>query len=148
MQRNRVKLDKEHRYERVPNSVKTGHESNVTILWNQGVTTDTIVLNKPDIIIRGNENGTCLLMGIVVTGHGGVIKKEAKRIIKYKDITTEIPRVWNVKTSMLPVIIVATGTISKPFRKYLNNIAGRQDSKKLGETAIQGTVHIPEKVLM
>jgi hypothetical protein len=28
---------------------------------------------------------------------------------------------WNVKTQVMPVIIGATGTISKSFTKYLNN---------------------------
>jgi len=48
-----------------------------------------------------------------------VIKKEAEMILKYKYLTTEIQRMWNVKTKMIPVIIGATGTISKSFRKYV-----------------------------
>jgi len=28
---------------------------------------------------------------------------------------------WNVKTKVIPVIIGATGTISKSFRKYVSN---------------------------
>ena len=35
----------------------------VTILWNQQVQTDrTVPNNKPDIIIRDNEKGTCMLI--------------------------------------------------------------------------------------
>ena len=29
---------------------------------------------------------------------------------------------WNVKTKVIPVIIGATGTISKSFRKYVSSI--------------------------
>jgi hypothetical protein len=32
-----------------------------------------------------------------------VIKKEAEKILKYKDRTTEIQRMWNVKTNVIPV---------------------------------------------
>jgi hypothetical protein len=39
--------------------------------------------------------------------------KEAEKILKYKDLTLEIQRMWNVKTRVIPVIIGATGTISK-----------------------------------
>ena len=50
-------------------------------------------------------------------GDRNVIKKEAEKILKYKDLTTEIQRMWNVKTKVISVIIGATGTISKSFRK-------------------------------
>jgi hypothetical protein len=57
-------------------------------------------------------------------------------------------RVWNVKTKVTPVIIGATGTISKSFRKYLSSVPGKHDIKELQKTAILGTAHILRKVLM
>jgi hypothetical protein len=54
---------------------------------------------------------------------------------------------WNVKTKVIPVIIGATGTISKSFRKYVSNITGNHEVKKLQKTAILGTAHIMRKVL-
>jgi hypothetical protein len=48
---------------------------------------------------------------------------------------------WNVKTKMIPVIIGATGTVSKSFRKYLSNIPGKHKAKELQKTAILGTAH-------
>ena len=77
-----------------------------------------------------------------------MIKKEAEKILKYKDFTIEIQRMWNVKTKVIPVIIGATGTISKIFSKYVSNIPGKHEVKELQETAILGTVHILRKVLM
>jgi len=53
------------------------------------------------------------------TGDRNVIKKEAEKILRYKDITIEIQCMWNVKTNVIPVIIGATGIISKSFRKYV-----------------------------
>ena len=55
---------------------------------------------------------------------------------------------WNVKTKVIPVIIGATETISKPFRKYVSNIPGNHEVKELQKTAILGTAHILRKVLM
>jgi glycine cleavage system protein P-like pyridoxal-binding family len=79
-----------------------------------------------------------------------VIKKEAEKILKYKDITIEIERMWNVKTKVTLVIIGATGTISKSFRKYsyLSSIPGKHGIKELQKTAILGTAHLLRKVLM
>jgi hypothetical protein len=71
----------------------TNQGSKVTILWNQQVQTDrTIPSNKPDIIIRDNEKGTCMLIDIAISGNGNVIRKEAEKILKYKDLTLEIQR--------------------------------------------------------
>ena len=53
---------------------------------------------------------------------------------------------WNVKARVIPVIIGATGTISKSFRKYVNDIPGNHDVKKIQKAAILGTAHILRKV--
>jgi hypothetical protein len=134
---------KKHWYEHVPKSVETGLGSNVTILWNQQVQTDRIIPNnKPHIIICDNEKGTCMLIDVAISGHKNAIKNEAKKILKYKDLTIEIQRMWNVKTKVIPVIIGATGTISKSFRKYVSNIPGNHEVKELQKTAILGNSHI------
>ena len=78
-----------------------------------------------------------------------LIKKEAEKILKYKDLTIEIQSMWKVKIRMIPVTIGATGTISKSFRKYvyISNIPGNHELKELQKTAILGTAHILRKVL-
>ena len=69
----------------MPKSVETSQGGKVTISWNQQVQTDrTIPSNKPDIIIRDNENGTCMLIDVAISGERNVIKKEAEKILKYK----------------------------------------------------------------
>jgi hypothetical protein len=88
----------------------------------------TIPNNKPDIIIRDNEKRTCMLREVAISMDRNVIKKEAEKILEYKEPTIEIQRMWNVKTKVIPVITGATGTISKSFRKYVSNI---QETTKL-----------------
>jgi hypothetical protein len=107
----------------------------------------TIPNNKPDIINRDNEKGTCMLIDVAISGDRNVIKKEAEKILKYKDLTIEIQHMWNVKARVRPVIIGVTWTISKSFRKYVSNIPGDHDVKELQKTAILGTAHIIQKVL-
>ena len=89
-----------------------------------------------------------MLIDVVISGDTNVIKKEAEKILKYKYLTIEIQRMWNVKTKVIPVIIGATGTISKEFRKYVSNIPGNHEVKEQQKTAILGTAHILRKVLM
>ena len=60
----------------------------LTILWNKQVQTEgAIPSNKPDIIIRDNEKITCMLIDVAIPGDRNVIKKEAEKILKHKDLT-------------------------------------------------------------
>jgi hypothetical protein len=55
---------------------------------------------------------------------------------------------WNVKAEVIPVITVVNGTISKSLWQHLSNIPGKYKCKELQKTAILGTAHILQKVLM
>jgi len=45
----------------------------------------TISNNKPVIIIRDNEKGTCMLIDVAISGDRNVVKKEAEKILQYKE---------------------------------------------------------------
>jgi len=60
-----------------------------------------------------------------------VVKKEAENILQYKFLTLEIRRMRNVKAKVIPVIIGATGTISKSLKQYLNNTPWTHEIKEL-----------------
>jgi REP element-mobilizing transposase RayT len=44
------------------------------------------------------------LIDVAISGDRHVIKKDAEKILKYKHLTTEIQRTWNVKI-IIPVIM-------------------------------------------
>jgi hypothetical protein len=46
----------------------------------------TIPNNKPDIITCESARATCMLVDVEVLGDRNVIRKEAEKIIKYKDL--------------------------------------------------------------
>jgi len=54
-----------------------------------------------------------MLIDVAIPGDRNAIKKEAEKILEYKHLTVEIQHMRNVKAQMIPVIIGATGTISK-----------------------------------
>jgi len=55
---------------------------------------------------------------------------------------------WNVETTVIPVLIWVAKTISKSFTKCLSNITGKHDIKELQKTATFDTVQILWKILM
>jgi hypothetical protein len=145
----KAQLDKKRWYEHVPKSIETSQGGKVTILWDQHVQTDRTTPNsKPDIVILNNEKGTCMLIDVAISGDKNVTKKEAEKFLKYKDLTIEIQRMWNVKIKAIPVIIGATGTTSKSFRKCVSYMPGKHEVKELQKTAILGTAHVFRKVLV
>ena len=87
-----------------------------------------------------------MLIDVAIPGDRDAIKKEAEKILIYKDLIIEKERMWNVKAKVIPVITGATGTISKSLRQYLSNIPGKHEIK--GLQVILGTTHILRKVLM
>jgi len=72
-----------------------------------------------------------MLIDVAILGDRNVIKKEAEKILKYKDLTIKIQRMWNVKTILIMVIIGATGTIAKSLGQYMSNIPGEHEIKEL-----------------
>jgi hypothetical protein len=89
---------------------------------------------------------------VAIPGDRNVIKKVAEKLLKYKykykDLIIEIQCMWNVTTKVIPVIIRATGTISKSLRQDLSIIPREHEIMELQKTAVLGTAHILQEVLM
>jgi hypothetical protein len=66
---------------------------------------------------------------------------------KYKSLCTEIQRVWNMKWFIIPVIIGATGIVTKGVKKNLKAVAAKHSIDSLQKTAVLGTLHIIRKIL-
>jgi hypothetical protein len=73
--------------------------------------------------------------------------KGSGKEVKYKSLGIVIKRTWNLKCTIVPVIIGATGIVTKSLRKYLEAIPGKHSIDSLQKTALLGTSHIIRKVL-
>jgi hypothetical protein len=47
---------------------------------------------------HNNNNNNNNNNNVTIPGHRNVIQKDAEKILKYKDLTIEVQRMWNVKT--------------------------------------------------
>jgi hypothetical protein len=57
-----------------------------------------------------------------------VIRKESEKKLKYKNISIEIQGMWNMKCFVIPIIIGATGIVTKGLKKYLETIPGKHST--------------------
>jgi hypothetical protein len=56
-------------------------------------------LSSSPYMIHNNNNNNNMLIDVPVPGDRNVIKREAEKILIYKDLITEIQRMWNVKAN-------------------------------------------------
>jgi hypothetical protein len=79
------------------------------------------------------------LIDVAVPSDMNIIRREAKKKLKYKNLSIEIQRMWTMKCFVIPVIIGATGIVIKSLQKYLETIPGQHSIDSLQKTAILGT---------
>jgi hypothetical protein len=92
------------------------HED-ITVLWNQGIQTNREVLaNRPDIIIKNMKDKICLLIDVTIPSDRNEIQKESEKKLKYKNLSIEIQQMWNMKCFVIPVIIGATGIVTRGLK--------------------------------
>jgi len=73
------------------------------------------------------------------------VQKEVEKKLKYKSLCIEIQQMWNLKCMIIPIIIAATGIVTRSLRKNLEAVPGKHSRDSL--QIILGTSHIIRKVL-
>jgi hypothetical protein len=86
-------------------------------------------------------------MDVAIPADRNVVQKGAEKKLKYKSLGIEIQRMWNLKCTIIPVIIGASGIVTKNLRKNLEAIPEKHSMDSLQKTAVLGTSHIIRKVL-
>jgi hypothetical protein len=79
------------------------------------------------------------MIDVAIPSDKNVIQMEAEKKLKYKNLSIEIHRMWNMKCFVIPVITGATGIVSKSLQKYLETIPGQHSIDSLQKTAILHT---------
>ena len=73
--------------------------------------------------------------------------KEVEEKLKYYGLCIEIQRIWNRQCRIIPVIIGATGIVTRSLRKHFEIVPGKYSIDSLQKTAVLETSHIIRKVL-
>jgi hypothetical protein len=73
----------------------------------------------------------CLLIDVAIPSDRNVIQKEFEKKLKYKNLSIEIQRMWNMKCFVIPVITGATGIVTRGLKTYLETIPGKHSVDSL-----------------
>ena len=119
-------------------------KNGITVLWDSYILTDKKVPhNRPDIIIHDTNLREALLIDVAIPVCMNIVKKEAEKITKYRDLEIEIQKCWNLKkVRTVPVVMGALGSVTKGITGYLESISENINFDIIQRTALIGTAHI------
>ena len=65
----------------------------------------------------------------------------------YQDLKRELQKLWNLKTSLVPIVIGALGTIPKSLEKHLNELNAKVNISQMQTIGLLKSARITMKVL-
>ena len=89
----------------------------------------------------------CLLIDMTVSLDTNTSVKATQKFTKYKDLEMEVERMWGLKTTTVPVVMGALGTIKKDMENYTNKIPGNINIHELQKITLLSTAHLLRWVL-
>ena len=122
----------------------------VTILWDYSVQTDKeIKANRPDIIVRVKKKGErhCYIIDFASPSDNNVSVKTVEKLSKYKSLEIEIQKMWETKTTVIPIVIGSLGLINKNIYSFLDKLPCKIQLSEIQKTVLLGTAYILRKHL-
>ena len=116
----------------------------LNILWDSYISTDKKVgANKPDIIIHDEEKKECMIIDVAIPVCQNIVKKEAEKITKYRDLEIELKKCWELKrVQTIPIVVGALGSVTESIGTYLEKVSKNISFNIIQRTALLGTAHI------
>ena len=93
------------------------------------------------------EENTCILIDVAVPADKNISFNEFQNLSRYKDLETEVTKMWKLKTKTISVVIGALGMIKKSTENFIDKIPGKPSLHEMKKIALTNTAHILRKVL-
>ena len=102
---------------------------------------------RPDLIIINKRKRICKIVYFAVPPDHRINLKENGKKDKYLDLARELKKLWNMKVTIVPIVIGALGTITKGLLRGLEylEIGGRVET--IQTTVLVRTASILIRVL-
>ena len=84
------------------------------LLWDFNMQTDHLIPNRRlDLTIINKKKRICKIVDFAVPVDHRINLKESEKKDKYLDLARELKKLWNMKVTIVPIVIGALGTITK-----------------------------------
>ena len=84
--------------------------------WDFDIHTDHLIsARRPDLIIinKKKKKRICKIVDYAVPANHRIKLKECEKKDKYLDLAKKLKKLWNIKMTIVPIVIGAFGTITK-----------------------------------
>ena len=119
------------------------------LLWDFDIHTDHIIsARRLDlIIINNNKKRICKIVDFAVWADHRIKLKECEKKDKYLDLARELKKLWNMKVTIVTIVIGALGTVTKGLFEGLEDLEFGGQVKTIQMTALLRTATILRRVL-
>ena len=118
------------------------------LLYNFNIHTDhRISARRPDLIIINKKKRTCKIVDFAVPADHRIKLKECEMKDKYLDLARELKKLWNMKVTIIPIVIGAFGTVTKGLLKRLEDLEVGGRVETIQTTTLLRTAKILRRVL-
>ena len=94
-----------------------------TLLRDFGIHTDHLISERrPDLTIINKKKRTCKIVDFAVSADDRIKLKECEKKDKYLDLGRELKKLWNIKVTIIPIVIGAFGTVTKVLPQGLEDL--------------------------
>ena len=106
---------KKFKFDHTNNPVSILENDTHKLLWDLNIQTDYLIpTRRPDlIIIKKKKKRICKIVDFAVPADHRINLKEVEKKDKYLDLARKLKKLWNMKVTIVPIVIGALGTITK-----------------------------------
>ena len=120
------------------------------LLWDFNIQTDHLIpAGRPDLIIINKKKKKRIgkIVDFAVPADHRINLKESEKKDKYFDLARELKKLWNMKVTIVPIVIGALGTITKGLLKGQEDLEVGVRVETIQTTALLRKARILRRVL-
>ena len=93
------------------------------LLWDFNIQIDHLIpARRPNLIIINKRKRICKIVDFAVPADHRINLKESEKKDKYLDLARELKKLWNIKVTIVPIVIGVVGTVTKGLLKGLKDL--------------------------